>query len=176
VLAVLLFVRGGGAMVLSADGVRRPGRPSRAHLPSAALSDAGPHRSRALIPRRLLLQLHRVAVLGFVTIYQARPYLSSRHDYPTAKRTINEVKTYFGRPAPPPPALLAPRRRIWRWGGGQAVCGESPLHDESVLSRVLILVLALSPSAVRGSPCTPGWRLPCARSSVCSTVLGLGSC
>src|SRR5271168_1729254 len=67
-----------------------------------------------LIPRRLLAAtLIGVAVLGAVTVYQARPYLRVAALYPTAKRTLKEVETYSAGPA----ALLsAPaQNRIWGW-------------------------------------------------------------
>jgi hypothetical protein len=44
-------------------------------------------------------------------VYEARPYLKVAHEYPTAKRTIREVKAYSAGPA----ALLAasPENRVW---------------------------------------------------------------
>ena len=60
-----------------------------------------PVRSRgALIPRQVLVvTLVGIAVLGVVAIYEARPYLKVSADYPTAKRTIKEVKNYSAGPA-----------------------------------------------------------------------------
>jgi hypothetical protein len=62
-------------------------------------TDAGRTRG-ALIPRQVLVVTTiGIAVLGLVAIYQARPYLQVSHDYPTAKRTIKEVKNYSSGPA-----------------------------------------------------------------------------
>ena len=48
---------------------------------------------------------------ALVAVYQARPYLKVSHDYPTAKRTIKEVKNYSSGPA----ALLSAssENRVW---------------------------------------------------------------
>jgi hypothetical protein len=51
-----------------------------------------------------------------VTAYESRPYLKVSHDYPTAKRTLREVKTYSASPA----ALLAAPRENRVWGGATA--------------------------------------------------------
>jgi hypothetical protein len=65
-----------------------------------------------LIPRRLLaVTCAGLAVLGVVVIYQARPYLRVASLYPTAARTIKEVKTYSSGPA----SLLSAssENRVW---------------------------------------------------------------
>jgi hypothetical protein len=70
-----------------------------------------------LIPRQLLaVTLAGMAVLGAVTVYEARPYLQVANDYPTAKRTIKEVKTYSSGPA----ALLSASSENRVWGGATA--------------------------------------------------------
>jgi hypothetical protein len=97
---------------------------------------------RGPIPRRLLaVTCIGIAVLGLVTVYQTRPYLQVAHDYPTAKRTIKEVKTYSAGPA----ALLAAssENRVW---GGLTSGMRANVHskNESVFfPGGLILVLAL---------------------------------
>jgi hypothetical protein len=72
-----------------------------------------PGRARGtLIPRQLLaVTLIGVAVVGAVTVYEARPYLRVAALYPTAKRTIKEVQTYSAGPA----ALLgaSSENRVW---------------------------------------------------------------
>ena len=69
-------------------GARRPRR------------GAGSRVRGPLIPRQVLLvTCIGVFALGLVTVYQARPYLQVSHDYPTAERTIKEVKTYSSGPA-----------------------------------------------------------------------------
>ncbi len=65
-----------------------------------------------LVPRRLLaVTLIGIAVVGAVTVYEARPYLRVAALYPTAKRTIKEVETYSAGPA----ALLgaSSENRVW---------------------------------------------------------------
>jgi hypothetical protein len=55
---------------------------------------------RGTLPRRMVaVTCAGIAVVGVVAIYQARPYLKIAHDYPTAKRTIKEVKNYSAGPA-----------------------------------------------------------------------------
>jgi hypothetical protein len=69
---------------------------------------------RPALPRRLLaVTLIGLAVLGAVTVYQSRPYLKVAQEYPTAKRTIKEVKNYSAIPA----ALLAASSENRVWGG-----------------------------------------------------------
>jgi hypothetical protein len=76
--------------------------------------DAGEHSRGPLIPRRLLgVTLIGVVALGLVGAYQARPYLKVADDYPTAKRTIKEVKNYSSGPA----ALVAASSENRVWGG-----------------------------------------------------------
>jgi hypothetical protein len=55
---------------------------------------------RPSLPRDLIaVTCIGILVLGAVTAYEARPYLKISHDYPSAKRTIREVKTYSAGPA-----------------------------------------------------------------------------
>jgi hypothetical protein len=62
---------------------------------------AGNRQKRAPLASRqvLVATLIGIAVLGVVAIYEARPYLKVSADYPTAKRTIKEVKNYSAGPA-----------------------------------------------------------------------------
>ena len=65
-----------------------------------------------LIPRRLLtVTCIGLAVLGVIVVYQARPYLRVASLYPTAARTIKEVKAYSSGPA----SLLSAssENRVW---------------------------------------------------------------
>ncbi len=97
---------------------------------------------RPELPRRLLAVTCIGAVaLGAVTVYQARPYLQVAHDYPTAKRTIKEVKNYSAGPA----ALLAASSENRVWGGATAGM-RAKVHskNESVFfPGGVVLVLAL---------------------------------
>jgi len=97
---------------------------------------------RPALPRQLVaVTLVGMAVVGIVTVYQARPYLKVASEYPTAKRTLKEVKNYSAGPA----ALLSAssENRVW----GSATAGmRAKVHskNESVFfPGGLILVLAL---------------------------------
>ncbi|MFI4984498.1 MAG: hypothetical protein ACHQAV_00750 [Solirubrobacterales bacterium] len=137
------------AVVVTADGKAEPavasavgqGEPdgTATKAPQApARAGAG----RGPVPRRLLaVTCIGIAVLGVVAVYQARPYVQVSHDYPTAKRTIKQVKTYSAGPA----ALLAAssENRVW---GGLTSGMRAKVHskNESVFfPGGLILVLAL---------------------------------
>ena len=55
---------------------------------------------RPALPRKLaVVTVLGILVVGAVAIYEARPYLKISHDYPTAKRTLKEVKVYSAGPA-----------------------------------------------------------------------------
>jgi hypothetical protein len=120
-------------------------QPSVALQPSANGATSPPARRSGrgpLIPRRLLaVTLIGIAVLGVVTVYQARPYLKVANEYPTAKRTIKEVETYSAGPA----AWFAAssENRVW---GGVTAGARAKVHskNESVFfPGGLVLVLAL---------------------------------
>jgi hypothetical protein len=49
-------------------------------------------------------------------VYESRPYLKVSHDYPSARRTLREVKTYSAGPA----ALLSAPSQNRVWGGATA--------------------------------------------------------
>ena len=102
-----------------------------------------------LIPRHLLgVTLIGVAVLGAVTVYQARPYLKVAAEYPTAKRTLTEVETYSAGPA----AFLAASSENRVWGGiTEGMRAKVNSKNESVFfPGGLILLLALIGLAVGG--------------------------
>jgi hypothetical protein len=95
-----------------------------------------------LIPRHLLaVTLIGVAVLGAVTVYQARPYLKVAAEYPTAKRTLREVETYSAGPA----AFLSASSENRVWGSiTSGMRAKVNSKNESVFfPGGLILVLAL---------------------------------
>ena len=95
-----------------------------------------------LIPRRLLaVTLIGVAMLGAVTVYQARPYLKVAEEYPTAKRTLREVETYSAGPA----AFLSASSENRVWGEiTEGMRAKVNSKNESVFwPGGLILVLAL---------------------------------
>jgi hypothetical protein len=97
---------------------------------------------RPALPRRLIaVTLIGMAVVGAITIYEARPYLKVANEYPTAKRTIREVKTYSSGPA----AFLAASTENRVWASATSFARED-VHskNESVLFPGLaIFVLAL---------------------------------
>jgi len=70
----------------------------------------------SLPPRTVAITCVGIAVVGGVASFQARPYLKVSHDYPTAKRTIKEVKTYSAGPA----AWLAASSENRVWGSATA--------------------------------------------------------
>jgi hypothetical protein len=127
-----------------------------------------------LIPRRLLaVSLIGVALCGLVSIYQARPYLKISHDYPTAKRTLKEVKNYSSGPA----ALLSAssENRVW----GAATSGmRAKVHSKNedvFFPGGLILVLALLGLAgVGGSVYTRNLRLGLAAGAFSCSILAMG--
>jgi hypothetical protein len=97
---------------------------------------------RALPVRRMLaVTCAGIAVVAAVAVYEARPYLKVAHEYPTAKRTIREVKTYSAGSA----ALLAASSENRVWSGATAGL-RARVHskNESVFfPGGLLLVLAL---------------------------------
>jgi hypothetical protein len=142
--------------------------------PSPPSSPERPPGRGALIPRRLLaVTLIGVAVLGVVAVYQARPYLKVAHDYPTAKRTVKEVKNYSAGPA----ALLAAssENRVW---GSVTAGARAKVHskNESVFfPGGLILLLALiGLLGARGSPYTRRLRIGLALGILVVSILALG--
>jgi hypothetical protein len=128
----------------------------------------------ALVPRHLLVvSAVGVAVLGAVTIYQARPYLKIAQDYPSAKRTIKEVKNYSSGPA----ALLSAssENRVW---GGLTSGARAHVHskNESVFfpGGLIFLLALVGLVASRGSPLTRRLRLGLAVGIVIVSILALG--
>lgn len=139
----------------------------------ATTQPANPRSKRGpLIPRRLLaVTIIGIAVLGTVTVYQARPYLRVAAEYPTAKRTIKEVKNYSAGPA----AWFAAssENRIW---GSVTSGARAKVHskNESVFfPGGLVLVLALI-GLIAGSVYTRRLRLGLAIGIVTCSILALG--
>ncbi len=113
------------------------------------------------------------AVLGAVTVYQARPYLHVSHLYPTAKRTIKEVENYSSGPA----ALLSAssENRVW---GGVTSGARDHVHSKNedvFFPGGLILVLSvLGLLGLGGSPLTRRLRLGLLTGVVVCSVLAMG--
>jgi hypothetical protein len=132
-----------------------------------------PAPSSALLrePRRMLaVTCIGLAAAAAVGVYEARPYLKIAHDYPTAKRTIREVKAYSAGPA----ALLAAssQNRVW----GDATAGlRAQVHskNESVFfPGALVLVLALI--GLRAPPYTRRLRAGLLAGALACAILALG--
>ncbi|HEY3959794.1 MAG TPA: hypothetical protein VGL68_04700 [Solirubrobacteraceae bacterium] len=82
---------------------------------------------RPALPRRLVIvTCVGMAIFGVVAIYQARPYLKVANEYPTAKRTLKEVKTYSSGPA----ALVSAssENRIW---GPVTAAARADVHSKN---------------------------------------------
>ena len=128
----------------------------------------------ALIPRRLLaVTLIGMAVLGAVTVYQARPYLKVAEEYPTAKRTLAEVETYSAGPA----ALLSASSENRVWGEiTEGMRAKVNSKNESVFfPGGLILALALiGLLAMRDAPYTRRLRIGLLAGIVVVSILALG--
>jgi hypothetical protein len=102
---------------------REHAAPPDAHA-STASSLGTLERVRAL-PRDLaVITCVGIAVVGVVTVYQARPYLKVAAEYPTAKRTLREVENYSSGPW----ALLSASSENRVWG---AVTARARAHVHS---------------------------------------------
>ena len=146
------------------------------HAASTEVGERDGSRPAAVtISRRLIAPtLAGVLVLGAVTVYQSVPYLEVAAKYPTAKRTIKEVRNYSSGPA----ALLAASSENRVWGGATSGL-RAHVHskNESVFfPGGLILALALVGliGLGRGSPFSPRLRASLALGIVVVSVLALG--
>lgn len=69
------------------------------------------------LPRNLVaITCIGVAVCGVISVYQARPYMKVASEYPTAKRTLKEVKNYSSNPW----AWISASSENRVWGGATA--------------------------------------------------------
>jgi hypothetical protein len=144
VLALLVLVHWWRGRLTPGAGWRRAqdGESAEGDGRGANVGHAGGVGRGPLIPRRLLaVTLIGIAMLGAVTVYQARPYLKVAAEYPTAKRTIGEVETYSAGPA----AFLAASSENRVWGSlTSGMRAKVNSKNESVFfPGGLILVLAL---------------------------------
>jgi hypothetical protein len=177
VLALLVLVywwRGrldpGAAWHREAAGPVRVGAGAGAALDGGA-APSGHSRRGPLIPRHLLgVTLVGLAVLGAVTVYQARPYLKVAAEYPTAKRTLAEVETYSAGPA----ALLAASTENRVWGSiTEGMRAKVNSKNESVFfPGGLILVLALI--GLAAGVYTRRFRIGLVAGIVVCSILALG--
>jgi hypothetical protein len=126
---------------------------------------------RPALPRGLIaITCIGILVVGAVTAYEARPYLKVSHDYPTAKRTIREVKTYSAGPA----AWLSASSENRVWGGVTSGMRE---HVHSKNEQVLFpggLILLLGLIGLAAPFYTRRLRIGLAGGVVVCAVLALG--
>jgi hypothetical protein len=135
-----------GRPAMSDDQGPVPEGPSGSRDARAMADLGGRQATRGLRPapsgRRLFaVTALGIAIFGAVAAYQARPYLQVSHDYPTAKRTIQEVEKYSAGPA----ALLAASSENRVWGSVTAgLRAKVDSENESVFfPGALLFVLAL---------------------------------
>jgi hypothetical protein len=137
-LVVLYWWRGGLKVAAPEEGAAaEPAAPSDPPAgPAPERSGRGP-----LIPRHLLaVTFAGIAIVAAIGVYESVPYLKIAHDYPTAKRTLKEVRNYSSGPS----ALLAASSESRIWGAATAGL-RAKVHskNESVFfPGGLILVLA----------------------------------
>jgi hypothetical protein len=94
------------------------------------------------LPRNLVIvTCIGMALVGVVTIYQARPYLKVAAEYPTAKRTLREVENYSSGPW----SLLSAssENRVWGSITAGARAHVHSKNEDVFFPGGLILVLAL---------------------------------
>jgi hypothetical protein len=124
-----------------------------------------------LIPRRVLAAtLIGIVTLGVVAVYEARPYLKVSADYPTAKRTIKEVKNYSAGPA----AWLSAstQNRVW-----SSITSGMRAHIHSKNESVFFpggLILALALIGLAAPMYTRRLRLGLAIGIATVSILALG--
>ncbi len=123
------------------------------------------------LPRQLVVvTCVGMALVGVVTIYQARPYLKVAADYPTAKRTLLEVENYSSGPW----ALLSAssENRIWGSLTSGARAHVHSKNEDVFFPGGLILVLALI--GLASSIYTRRFRIGLACGVVVCCVLAFG--
>ena len=96
---------------------------------------------RALPRQLVVVTCVGMALVGVVTIYQARPYLKVASEYPTAKRTLREVENYSSGPW----AVLSAssENRVWGSITAGARAHVHSKNEDVFFPGGLILVLAL---------------------------------
>ncbi len=130
-----------------------------------------PMPSEPLVPRRLLaVTLAGLALLAVVGVYQSRPYLEVANKYPTAKRTIKEVKNYSSSF----PALLAAPAPNRVWGSVTAGMREKVHSKNEDVFFPGGLILALAIVGLFCSTFTPRLRIGLALGVAVCSILALG--
>ncbi len=179
-LAVIYWWRGRLRPNTGSDSPESPEQPSGDAPPRERIT---PHRTDGqtggsavpergpLIPRRMLaVTLIGVALLGLVAVYEARPYLKISQDYPTARRTIKEVKNYSAGPA----ALLSASSENRVWG---SITSGARAHIHSKNESVFFpggLLVVLAVVGLWASVYTRRLRLGLAIGALTCSILAMG--
>ncbi len=141
----------------------------RSDGPAEAIRSRGP-----FLPRRILLAtIAGGALLLLVGVYQARPYLKISQEYPTAKRTLKEVKNYSSGPA----ALLSAssENRVWGDLTSPARDHVHSKNEDVFFPGGLILVLTiLGVAGIGGSPLTKRLRIGLVLGILTVSILAMG--
>jgi hypothetical protein len=111
-----------------------------------------------------------VALCGAISVYQARPYLKVAADYPTAKRTLKEVKTYSA--GPWAWVAASSENRVWGSATAGARAHVNSKNESVFFPGATILVLALV--GLAAPLCTRRLRIGLACGVVVCSVLALG--
>ena len=111
-----------------------------------------------------------IALCGAVTAYEARPYLKVASEYPTAKRTLREVKNYSSGPW----ALLSAssENRVWGSITGGARAHVHSKNEDVFFPGAVVFVLALV--GLTASVYTRRLRIGLLCGAVVCTVLAMG--
>jgi hypothetical protein len=105
-------------------------------------SSQGAVASLRALPRNLVaITCVGIALCGVISVYQARPYLKVAAEYPTAKRTLKEVKNYSSGPW----AFLAAssENRVWGSVTAGARAHVHSKNEDVFFPGAVIAVLAL---------------------------------
>jgi len=132
------------------------------------------HAGCPALPRRLVVvTCIGLAIFGVVAIYQARPYLKVASEYPTAKRTLKEVKNYSSGPA----SLVSASSENRVWGGLTAPAREhvhSKNEDVFFPGGLILVLAAIGLLGIGGSVYTRRLRLGLAAGIFTCSVLAMG--
>lgn len=128
-------------------------------------------RGRPPVPRRVVVvSCAGIALFAATALYQSHPYLQVSHDYPSARRSIAEVKRYS---APVGALLAAPyNNRVWGSATAGIRNGLSSKNESDLFPGGLIAVLALVGAAA--PVLAPRLRLGLVGVGATAAVLALG--